>query len=161
MKPTLLLKLLALAAENDGPEAWINQCVQAAEEATHAIAETDLVPPSTISQALANFERIPEPAISKGRWETQYVLAVAKAYADGVLTCAGSVTEGAAMAYRANMPPMRSRSQVQCFVACVAVGVLRGYISTRDANVLLYGAQAALSAFPKRKSSPRKIGFQQ
>lgn len=153
-KPTLLLELLALAEEPDSPEAWIHLCLKAAEEATAAIAESDLHSPSHIAQAIRHIESAPAYYLTPGHWQTNDLLAVGKAYAEGVLKLDANSSAGAAIAFRANLPPMKSRKMVQSFVACVAVGVLQNFITPRDANVLLYGAQAALSAIPKRKSSP-------
>ena len=154
-QPTLLLKLLALAENPDDPEAWIHSCLQAADEAEVAIVESELASTDQVMQAIRHVTEIGN--LRAESWQIQDLIAVGKAYVAGTLQPQSGST-GAAMAFRNNLPPMRSRKQVQSFVACVAVGVLRGYILPRDANVLLYGAQAALSAFPKRK--PRAVGKQ-
>jgi hypothetical protein len=49
------------------------------------------------------------------------------------------------------MPRLTKRSNAQASIACVAVGVQRRYITGSEARTMLYTAQLALGAFPKRQ----------
>jgi len=76
--------------------------------------------------------------------------AIERALAVQTHETAAAAHEAAAGAYRVTLPAITNRRSVQSFVACVAAGVLRGYITAKDANALLVAANAALSAHPKR-----------
>ncbi len=52
-------------------------------------------------------------------------------------------------AYMANLPELTNVGSVQGYVACVAVAMSRGYVSGREARLLLYTAQLALAAMHK------------
>ncbi len=57
----------------------------------------------------------------------------------------------ARLGYLGAMPRLTKRSNAQASIACIAVGVQRRYISGVEARTMLYTAQLALGAFPKRQ----------
>jgi hypothetical protein len=64
-------------------------------------------------------------------------------------------SKAATKAYRDAMPPLSSRGDIRCYVACVNFGVLSGAIPERLSHSLLYGAQVATSTF---RGEPRPVG---
>jgi hypothetical protein len=138
--------------ELETPEAWVHFCCTAAEEAYQAAMDDPILTPelhldvmqqgkgeSTPAFLLRTLEKEPKP------FEQLDVAAMEAA-----------AHEAAGVAFRMCMPRLVGRRTTQAFIACVAVGVQRGYILGRDAKSLLYTAQLALSAHPKRESSPRR-----
>ncbi|MBT9332480.1 hypothetical protein [Paracidobacterium acidisoli] len=55
----------------------------------------------------------------------------------------------AAAAWRCTLPLLSSRTAVQAFIACVAVGQQRGWIKPEESRSLMYTAQTALSVLRK------------
>jgi hypothetical protein len=155
-QPLLVERLLACAERLDGPESWVHLCITAAQEAVVAEDEggSELPTRSAVAQAL---DHIRTMEIRKEKsWQVNLLVSLAEGYVKSSPATPGEGAPSAAsIAYRANMPSITSRRTAQCFIACVAAGIVRGYITVKDANALLYAAQAALSAFPKRK--PRKV----
>ncbi len=58
----------------------------------------------------------------------------------------------ASEAFKRCMPQLTGRRRAQAFIACVAVGAQRKYLNKGEASSLLYTAQLALSAYPKRNA---------
>lgn len=58
----------------------------------------------------------------------------------------------ASEAYRANLPQLTSRTNTKAYIACVAYGQARRYIAAAEARGMLYNAQLALAAFPRRQT---------
>lgn len=59
--------------------------------------------------------------------------------------------QAARIGYLGAMPRLTKRSNAQASIACIAVGVQQHYISAVEARAMLYTAQLALGAFPKRQ----------
>jgi hypothetical protein len=64
-----------------------------------------------------------------------------------------AIREAGSMAFRACMPQLTCRRNVQAYIACCAAGVAHKYLTAADAKALMYSAQLALTAFPKRRAS--------
>ena len=64
-----------------------------------------------------------------------------------------AMIDAGATAFRACMPKVTGRRNTQAYIACVAVGVQRRYLSGSESKALLYTAQLALAAYPHRRSS--------
>lgn len=62
------------------------------------------------------------------------------------------VLKAASVAYMASIPPITGADSIGDFIACVSKGMLLGAIPGPDATRLLYAAQVAHTAFPKRKN---------
>jgi len=140
---TIPLTIRAAADTSGGPEDWAHLCITAAQEAYAA--------------ALSE-----PPAIERSDAERMFdELATAGGAKPGPSHLSGSALSAAAhaaaaAAFRCCMPQLTNRRSVQCFVACTTTGLLRGYLDGRTSNALLYAAQAALTAHPKRASKRRK-----
>lgn len=61
----------------------------------------------------------------------------------------------ASEAYRANLPELTNRKNTQAYIACVAYGQARRYIPAAEARGMLYSAQLALAAFPRKTRRTR------
>lgn len=48
-------------------------------------------------------------------------------------------------AWRMNLPPLDTRENIQCYIACVAVGLADEIIEADTSRVMLYAAQMALA----------------
>jgi spore germination cell wall hydrolase CwlJ-like protein len=55
----------------------------------------------------------------------------------------------AAAAYRDTMPSFSSRESIQCFIACVAYGVIFEVFTESLSSKLLYAAHVAIAALPR------------
>jgi hypothetical protein len=62
--------------------------------------------------------------------------------------------EEAAATYRDTMPSFSSRESIQCFIACVAYGVIFEAFTESLSSKLLYAAQVAISALPREPQDP-------
>jgi len=157
---TLLETIFGGAQHIDGPESWIAFCQKAADEASEATRIDNLPKRSSVSEAVEKLRSPLYAGFGLNNWEVQYCIRVADAYASGQLgEAVAPQQEAAAVAYRNCLPAITNRRSVQTFVACVAAGVACGYISAKEANTLLYAAQAALAAMPKRRAPRgRKAG---
>jgi hypothetical protein len=139
--------ILAAAAEVSTVAGWIHLCVTAAEEATAAAKEAANLPtPETVGEAIRVVRQNHQEL--NGARGFDYIVKIIKAYQFGQLLPPG---DAAAVAFRASLPPLSSRANTQAFIACVAVGLARQLLSAADATKLVYTAQCALSAYPKRK----------
>lgn len=56
----------------------------------------------------------------------------------------------AATAFLCCMPPLTTRRRIRAYIACAAVAVQHGYVTAAVATKLLYAAQVASAANPKR-----------
>jgi len=62
------------------------------------------------------------------------------------------VLKAASAAYMLSIPPITGADSIGDFISCVTKGMLLGAIPGPDATRLLYAAQVAHTAFPKRKN---------
>ena len=60
--------------------------------------------------------------------------------------------EAGCLGYRSCMPKLSGPDNIRDFIACVAHGMSTGIIPCSEGTRLLYAAQVAHSAFPKRKN---------
>jgi hypothetical protein len=74
--------------------------------------------------------------------------AAAEAYAEAkAAKCSDADADYAAgVAYRNALPLLKSRGNVQAFIATVADGVAMKFLSAREGGVLLYAAKLAIAA---------------
>ena len=127
------------ATDNEPTDAaaWIHFCVTAAEEAHAEVLRNpplETTSPGSAEIMLAKLQNEPPPR---------------RQFVEGAeLTAAAKAA--ATWAFRSCMPKLTNRRSVQCFIACATVGMLHGYITGKETNALLYAANAALTAHPKR-----------
>lgn len=153
----LALSIRAVASRPDAEseEAWIYFATTAADEAYAAVMQNP--PPrfvssrkSTVRVLLDKLNRMdgePEPE-EEEEFEEEPI------EGDELLNAAHAA---AASAFRYNLPQLTGRRRTKAYLACVAVGVQRGYITGPEARAMLYVAQLALTANPKRQQ-PRTKG---
>jgi hypothetical protein len=63
-----------------------------------------------------------------------------------------------AQAFLRMMPPLTNRANTKAFIACLATGLQRSYLTASEVKMLVYTAQLALQAFQpraKKGHSPR------
>lgn len=115
--------------------------LRAAEEArAHTVANPPLEPePTGFAAAIANIDK------QQGKERTRKRLS-------GV-DLIEEAERVARIAYLGAMPRLTKRSNAQASIACIAVGVQQRYITGVEARTMLYTAQLALGAFPKRSPS--------
>jgi hypothetical protein len=101
-------------------EAAIYHCTKAAEEAYQAAMEP---------------HEVEQPEWAKA-------LMVSKQVVEGNKEDAHSA---AALSFINNMPELTSRAACRAFIACVAVGLQRKYITAMESKTLLYSVQLALT----------------
>jgi hypothetical protein len=106
--------------------------------------------PNRLGEAVAEAIGIyPVPNLAVEHCTTAFMQAAEKATAEGRST--DLCRKAAQLAYALTIPPLTGADSIGDFIACVTHGMLLGAISGSDATRLLYAAQVAHSAFPKRK----------
>jgi len=86
----------------------------------------------------------PAVALCAGGWEKTYRATLQKT---GSLYSAKRI---AAVVYRMAMPPLTGHQNICDFIACTGYGMLAGAIKPEYGTKLLYAAQVALQAVPKK-----------
>jgi len=131
---------------SDTTADWIHYCVTAAEEAHAAVLDDPPQGRTSVGQDMCD-------AIDRD--EIGFKPSAPPALVGAALMAAAN--NAAAVAFRCCLPQLTNRRRVQAYIACIAVGVGHHYIAAKDGNALLYPAQLALAAFPKRRANtPRK-----
>lgn len=134
-KPSLMLLAVHAVQEprdRRTAEAWVYFCLGAADEAYAAAMEN---PPYATGKNHA-YELLEE---LKGNKQIERQRISGKELEESAHTAA-------AIAFRACMPHLTGRSKAQAYIACVAAGVQRRYITGAEARAMMYTAQLALSA---------------
>jgi hypothetical protein len=147
---TVTLTIRAAADTIGGPEDWASLCVTAAEGAHAAVLENP--PPSDRTPLTGAEQLFRDLCLGNGQIDP-FPDAGEQLTGEPLLAAARAA---ASVAFRCCMPQLVNRRAVQCFIACTATGLLRGYLDGRTANALLYAAQASLTANPKRARARRK-----
>jgi hypothetical protein len=160
--------ITAAAEKPDGntAENWVFFCITAAEEAAAAVLSD---PPFAQQEVGAEFFNETADEWDRGT-AAEHIAAgnqdKAEEYLDRLAQrrkqtvvkgkeLQAAAAAASAFAFRACMPKLTSRGMVQAFIACTAAGVQRRFITGNDASALLYTAQLALSAYPKRQKRRR------
>lgn len=131
----------AIYAQAEDPQTaadWIHYCLNAAREAEQVARES--IEPHQMGTAERLVRELwpdDEPPLPPAHEEHDEA----------------AIREAAATAFRCCMPALTSRRRAQAYIACVAAGVQHRYISAGEARSLLYTAQLALAANPKRAPS--------
>ena len=111
----------------------------------------ELMSPNRLTEAVAEAIGIyPVPNMAVERCTSAFVQAAEKATTEGRST--DMSRKAAQLAYAMSIPPLTGADSIGDFIACVTHGMLLGAIPGSDATRLLYAAQVAHSAFPKRKN---------
>ena len=139
--------IFAVAEKIGGPEDAVFFCVTAAEEAFESVLHD---PPARVGREGRNVNAAEKLLRELSGKVYSDEAERAELLAGDELLVAAKVA--AAMAFRCCMPQLVNRQSVQCFIACVAAGMLHGYILGKEANALLFAAQGALSAMPKPRA---------
>jgi hypothetical protein len=107
--------------------------------------------PNRLAEAVAEGMGIyPVPNMAVEHCAKAYLQAAANATAEGKSD--DYARKAAQLAYGLAIPPLTGAESIGDFIACVTQGMLLGAIPGSDATRLLYAAQVAHSAFPKRKN---------
>jgi len=107
--------------------------------------------PNRLGEAVAEAIGIfPVPNMAVEHCAKAYLQAAANATAEGKSD--DYALKAARMAYGLAIPPLTGPESIGDFIACVTHGILLGVFPGSDATRLLYAAQVAHSAFPKRKN---------
>jgi hypothetical protein len=107
--------------------------------------------PNRLAEAVSEAIGIyPVPNLAVDRCSKMFTQAAEEAKAEG--KSADIVLKTAAMSYVLGIPPLTGADSIGDFIACVTRGMLLGAIPGPDATRLLYAAQVAHTAFPKRKT---------
>ncbi len=130
--------IFAATSEPRTPEEWVHLCITAADEAESAVADAP-PDPEDGSTMLVDF-------LNETREEGDPIFEVA---GRGRRTAA--MIDAGATAFRACMPKVTGRRNVQAYIACIAVGLQRKYVTGTESKALLYTAQLALAAYPHRR----------
>jgi hypothetical protein len=110
-----------------------------------------LMSPNRLGEAVAEAIGIyPVPNMAVDRCTSAFTQAAEKATAEGKST--DHARTAAQLSYALAIPPLTGADSIGDFIACVTHGMLLGAIPGSDATRLLYAAQVAHSAFPKRKN---------
>ena len=120
-------------------DEWVIFCSSAADEAEATVREAP--PPTKESSARRLLRELSEP----GDPEFDEAPEIDEA------ALRDAMREAGATAFRSCMPKLTGRRNTQAYIACVAVGVQRGYFNGSEAKALLYTTQLALSAHPHRR----------
>ncbi len=117
------------------PEEWVYFCLKAAAEAEAAVrdAPREMGSAEKLLRELSPEDDFPdlERAFERNRAE--------------------DAREAGAVAFRSCMPKITGRRSTQAYIACIAAGLQRHYLTAAEAKALLYTAQLALSAHPHRR----------
>jgi hypothetical protein len=119
-------------------ESWVHFCLEAANEAYATVMEN----PPFITRENSAYEWL-EELKRREKGEQERDIERERASGDELKQEAHGA---ATIAFRACMPHVTGRRNAQAYIACVAAGVQRRYITGADARALLYTAQLALSA---------------
>jgi hypothetical protein len=121
-----------------------------------ADGEIDLMSPNRLKEAVAETIGIyPVPNMAVEHCTKAYMQAAANATAEG--KSAQLSLKAGQLAYALAIPPLIGGDSIRDFIACVTHGMLLGAISGPDATRLLYAAQVAHSAIPKKRKTLMKI----
>jgi hypothetical protein len=132
------------------PEEWVQFCLKAADE---AYAEAMENPPDRKRGPVAQLlHDIGEDRLRVDE-EIEYQNRLKK-----TPEAKDAARDAAQTAFRMCMPRITGRRATQAYIACVAAGVQRGYLTGKDASSLLYTAQLALSAWPSRRAQRGQKG---
>jgi hypothetical protein len=139
----IAVAIFAVAREPGCPEEWVHLCITAADEAESAVNES---PPA---RAMGSAERMlretSEPGELGPEWDEPLIV-------DNTAMREAARQAGSA-AFRACMPRITGRRNLQAYIACVAAGLGRQYFTGPEARAALYVAQIALSAWPRRQQT--------
>jgi hypothetical protein len=113
--------------------------------------QMELMTSNRLTEAVAEVVGIyPVPNMAVEHCTSAFMQAAEKATAEG--KSADLSRKAAQLAYALAIPPLTGADSIGDFIACVTHGMLLGAIPGSDATRLLYAAQVAHSAFPKRKN---------
>ena len=124
------------------PTWWIARCQSAADEAYQAGVES--VAASEVPDLIQSLMAQPVGPGQSDAWSHRRSGTVS-AEASEAGRCAASY------AWQATMPAPVDRASTKAFIACVAAGLQRRYITPLDGKSLMYSAQLALAAYRPRE----------
>ena len=144
------IQATAARPDAESEDAWIFFCGTAADEAYAAVLRD---PPPAPARARGSIDRLLEDLGEPLDGEIIADEPPEPMTGDALKQAAHSA---AAFAFLANLPPLTNRRRIRAYIACLAIAITRSYVTTAVGNKLLYAAQTALSAHPKRASRAGK-----
>jgi hypothetical protein len=119
--------------------------------------KVEMMSPNRLTEAVAEAIGIyPVPSMAVEACTRAFTEAAEKATAEG--RSVDHSRKAAQIAYAMAIPPLTGADSIGDFIACVTRGMLLGAIPGPDATRLLYAAQVAHTAFPKRKNLMKILG---
>lgn len=138
------LQAAAARPVRETEEDWIHLCNTAADEAYIAIVHD----PPLKQQKIGTVERLLNEMGVEGYSDDDLREELVE---DADLLA--SAHAAASAAFLGCMPPLTTRRRIRAYIACTAVALQRGFVTASVATKLLYAAQTALQANPKRRAA--------